>query len=122
MKIYKVRWFIESLLERRKCVRCGRWIFGEAESVNVFDRVVGSHRGIKCGKTCKLKEGSPEWVKKYWLSHALSVLLEPDYFGKTAYIDAWNSYEELITDQKIKDRLRETIKYLSRKYPNTWDK
>lgn len=116
----KIIRFIQAVLEGRKCVRCGKYIIGEAESVNVFDQVIGRHKGIKHIKACLLKKGSPEWIKKYWIGHALSVLTRPDYFSKSAYKDAVIIYSTFLEVDELK-RLKEIVNFLDVKYPNTYD-
>ena len=117
-----ILWYIKVIVRQRRCVRCGKLLFGEAEGVNVYDRVVGRRLGVRCLKGCALKVGSPEWVKKYWLAHALDVLHRPDYFSKYAYESAVNDYADLVIDKEVSKRIVATVKYLNRKYPNKYDK
>lgn len=117
-------WNIKVIIRQRRCVRCGKLLFGEAEGVNVYDKVVGRHLGVKCGKPCMLKEGTPEWVKLYWIKHFLSVIYQPDWFSKHAYKEAWKSNLELVKDFRIVSRVTyfPLTKIMEKKYPNKWDK
>ena len=118
-------WNIKVLIKQRRCVRCGKLLFKEAEGVNVYDRVVGRGLGVKCYPKCNLVVGTPEWVKLYWIEHFLNVIYQPDWFAKYAYDEAWEHYIELAkTMLKLKERLLENPlpRYFKRKYPNNWDK
>ena len=113
----------------RRCVVCNRIIKGESIMVNVYDKVLGRGNGVECGrKNCKLKIGSPKWIKFYWVGHFLDVIYRPDYFGKFAYRGFWKEIKEFCQDEKnglsIKKRINKfpIDKIFKQKYPNKWDK
>jgi len=96
--------------------------------VNIYDNVLGKRMGVECGKKdCKLKIGSPAWVKLYWTGHFLDVIYRPDYFGKSAYQKFWKEVKEFCQDKKNGLSIKERIdkfpidKIFKQKYPNKWD-
>ena len=110
----------------RICVRCNKPIMGEAISVNVYDRVVGSNKGV-IHDHCKLVEGSAEWVRRYWIEHFLDVMYEPDYFGKSTYQECWDGQIEFMEKHGRTIKMERVKKYnlpdyIRKYFPNTWDK
>ena len=112
--------------EERICIRCNKPIKGSPISVNVYERVVGQGKGI-IHDHCEIAEGSPEWVKRYWIEHFLDVMYRPDYFGKSTYQECWDEQIEFM-EKHGRDFYMERIKkynlpdYIRKYFPNTWDK